>query len=461
MIENKVPPNDQDLEVLVLGSCLLEKEGCKKALELLHEDVFYNDGNSIVFKAIKNIDSKKDPVDIMTITRELMRTKGLNSIGGAHRISTLTNSVASASNIETHCRILLQLYFKRELIKISGEMIKRGYDDFHDVFDMIDFLKKKIKDLESNIVSDAVVDNNQVIDQVLIDIEDAASKNGITGLSTGLKSLDIGIMGLKKKFKYLIAAQAGEGKTALAKTIAVNLSHVQGKPGVFFSLEVTREMFMIGCISEILSIPNQFIQTGQISEIDKSRIRALKNTLFTNALIIDDRGGLSPEEINITLKKLKESHKIEWFVIDYINLQKIKGKESKGKSKEERVAEIVNENKNMAKEHDLICIELAQFTKEISKREGGRPHIGDLKDTGALEQSSDVVILVYRPENHDLPDYHGLDSAGLAELIIAKNKWGKKKDLLATYEGEYTKFSDHSAGNEFVPTKEYNTEEGF
>ncbi len=448
----RVPPSSQEIEEVVLGAALLEKEGCKILCELLIPAVFYNGHHATIFASIKTLHDSKVPVDILTLTQEMTRIGEIKNVGGAYKISQLTNKVASAENIETHCRILLQFYFKREIIRISSELIKEGYDDFSDSFDLIDKAKKELKNIESLLSTNKIADNNQIIDTVLSNIEEAATKGGITGLSTGMKNLDYAIMGLRKKFKYLISAQAGEGKTSIAKSIAVHLSHRLGIPGVFFTLEVTEDMFMTGCLSEILQIPNQKIQTGQLTDFEKHEIKCVKDSLFTKSLIIDDRGGLSPNDIRSTLRKLKESHKIEWFVVDYINLQQLKGNDNKNKSKEEKVAEIVNENKNMAKEFDLVCIELSQLTKEISRREGGRPQIGDLKDSSALEQSADVVILVYRPENHGLTEYNGQDTMGLAELIIAKNKWGPKKNIVAKYKAEFTQFLDHEEGREFVPT---------
>ncbi len=450
-IIGKVPPSNLDIEKAVLGAALVEKEGCKIICELLTDSVFYSDKHAVIFRAIKSINDKKEPVDILTIASELKRLKQLEGLGGPYAISELAGAVSSSVNTETHCRMLLGLYFKREQIRMSTWLNKEAYDDFTDPFDIIDDLKKKIKEIESYIVSNKIADNNVIIDTVLENSENASKNGGIIGYSTGIKALDLALMGLRKKLKYLIAAQSKVGKSALAKNIAVFLSHRLGIPGVFFSLEVTADMFMLGCISEILEIPNQLIQSGQITSEEKRRIAELKNTLFTRSLIIDDRGGLSPDEIWATLRKLKESHNIQWFCVDYINLMRLKGKEHKGKTKEEKMAEIVNENKNMAKELDLICIELAQFTKEISKRAGGKPNLGDLKDSAALEQSADVIILIHRPEVHGETEYRGMDTMGLAELIIAKNKYGPTKNLAAKFVSHYTKFKDHDMGTEWVP----------
>ncbi len=448
----KLPPHAIDIEKIVLGAAMLEKEGCKIALELLTSEIFYHPRHSIVFDAIKSLTSQKSPVDIVTVTRELMRLKQLEEAGGAYEVSNLPANVASSENTETHCRILLQLFFKRELIRLSVTLNKQGYDQWSDPFDMIDGLKKSIKNIESHIVTNSVADNNVIIDTVLENIEQASNNGGIIGASTGIKSFDLGIMGLRKQLKYVFAALPGEGKTALVQTIAVNLTHTQGLPGVMFSLEVPKEMFMMGCISKILNIPNHLMQTGQLTDWEKHQIKCLKNTLFTKTLIIDDRGGIGPDQMWPTLRRLKESHNIQWFAVDYLGIESLRGAEHRGKSSEQILDYITKEHKIMCKELDLIGFELVQFTKETRKREGAVPHIGDLKGSAGIEANADVIVLIYRPEMHGIKEYKGLpDTHGFAELKIVKNRFGPPtKDLITKYEGHYTRFSDHEAGNEFV-----------
>ncbi len=447
MINSRLPPQAVDVEQIVLGAMLLEKSGCKIGIELLSEDVFYNEKYAQVFKIIKDIHSRKDPVDIITVTQELKKSNLINSIS-AYEVTILTSTVSSSVNIETHCRILLQLFFKRKLIDIGMDAINRGYDDFYDVFDSLDVIKKDIKGIESYISSTTIADNNEIIDKVLDNIKQAKANGGITGYSTGIKSLDIGIMGLRKQLKYVIAALPSQGKTSLAKSICINLAHKQGVPGVFFSMEMPREQIMSACLSEILQIPNNLIQTGDVSVSDEKKILALKNTLFTNNFIIDDRAGLDPKEIRATLRKLKESHGIGWFAMDFLLLMRLKGTEHRGKNQEQILSEITAENKNIAKELDLVCLELTQLTKETSKRVDFRPRINDIRGSGSIEANADVVILIYRPEQHGIDMVNGESSHGFAELIIAKNRFGPIKSLMARYTAEFTQFSAHEGGTE-------------
>lgn len=446
----KIQPHSIDIEETVLGSLMIEKDTLAIALNLLKVEVFYARVHQTIFNAITRIHSRKEPVDILTVVNELKKLKEIDNIGGAYYITQLTNRVGDTTNIEYHCAILLQHYFKRELIRISTYSIKKAYDEYTDIFDLKEKIVNEIKNIDSFIQSHSITNNNDTIDNVLSDVKLSKSKGGIIGYSTGIKNLDWVIMGLKPKFKYTIAALSGEGKTSLAKAIGINLAYQQNVPGVFFSLEVTKEMLMLVCISEILQIPNQLLQRGDISEHDEKRIKELKNTLFSTNFLIDDRGGLSPQEMRSTLIKLKEKYNIKWFIIDYLGLEKLKGNQHKGKTKEAIISDITIENKNIAKELDLICIELCQLNKEGSKRSSPRPFLSDIRDSGMIEASADVVLFLFRPEKHNMQVDGG--EIGHSELIVAKNRFGPLKTVAAKYKAEYTQFINNDDGVELDTT---------
>jgi len=201
----KLPPQSIPIEEAVLGAAMLEAEGFKTASTLLAPDAFYKGAHSIIFKAMVDIASRKEPVDILTITQELRKTKELDLVGGAYYIVTLTNSVASSSNTEYHCRILLQMYYRRKLIAIAADVANKSYDDFFDVFDTIDEIKKELKAIEGNIGTDKIVSNDEIISEVIVDIKNASSNGGVIGLSTGMVNLDHALMGLRGGLKYVVA----------------------------------------------------------------------------------------------------------------------------------------------------------------------------------------------------------------------------------------------------------------
>lgn len=459
---DKIHPQAIEVEEAVLGAAMLEAEALKTITTLLVPEVFYKPIHQIIYKAILSIQSRKDSVDILSVTQELVKQKEIANIGGPFFITTLTDRVASGANSETHCRILQQLFLKRELINLGNKIVEEGYDDFKDVFQQMADISKRLKEIDSYIVSEALISNEQTIDEVYLDIETAKANGGIIGYSTGMKSLDHGIMGLRKGLKYVVGGTPGAGKTSLVKSICIHLAKNENVPGVFFSMEMTRKQMMMACISEILQIDNELLQKGEITHFDKQNILDIKKAQFSKNFIIDDRGGLDPRDIRARIIKLIETHKIEWFAVDYLQLIKLKGKENQGKMIEQVISDITADLKNICKEYNLIGFELSQLSREVTKRGNFRPMLSDFKYSGAIEANADVVIFPYRPEYYGIKSSSGLSTEGYAELILAKNRFGKVKNLAARYYGMYTQFTDHEEGIELESTpSDYSEDNAF
>jgi replicative DNA helicase len=443
--EGKLPPQSLEFEECVLGAAMLEKDGTEALLRLLNENVFYLKTNAEIFKAIKQLSTDKAPVDIITVTQQLQKNGKLKDVGGTYRITMLTDRVASAANIEYHCRIILQQFFRRQLIDLGRKITNISFDDSQDVFDTMDYIKIQLKEIESYLASEKIITNDVIIDQVIQDISIAESKGGIIGESTSIPSLDLALLGLRPGLKYVIAALPGVGKTSLAKTICIHLAQ-SGVPGIFFSMEMSKTQIMMSCISQILNIPNVNIQQGRVSPLDMQRIEDIKKSLFSKHFFIDDRSALSPQEMRTTVKRFVEDYGIKWIAIDHIGKMKLKGKEHNSKSKEQMVSEIASENKNLAKDFDLIVFELSQLTKETMKNADKRPNLGNLRDTGAIEAEADVVMFVYRPEKHGITEINDGDSSeGFAEIIIAKQRFGPPMSVACRYVGATTTFKAHEA----------------
>lgn len=446
-----ITPNDKNIEEVILGSMILEREGCDIGMRLLTNEAFYNGKNLIIFNALKSVYNRKEPIDIITVTNELKSTKELEKIGGSYHLTTLTNRVASSINLEHHCFIILELSIKRKLIEISKNIIRKGYDASEDVFDIISYCENEIKKINTSLPSQDISDNNKTIDKVIENIQKARLNGGITGYSTGIKSLDNAWMGLNLGNKYVIAASPGEGKTSLVKSICINLSHKQNLPGVFFSQDMIEGQLMTSCISEILKISNNRIQKGEITEDQERSILSLKETLFTKNFLIVPKSGIDPYDMRNTLKKLVISHGIKWFAIDYIGLQRLKGNYNKNKSPEQVISEITAENKITCKELNLIGFELAQFTKEAGREDQKRPKINYLKGSSSIEADADIVSLIWRPEKHGIKILEdGRSTEDYAEIIIEKNRLGPLGTVEVRYQSHLTKFSDFEENIELI-----------
>lgn len=441
-IENKLLPHDLSIEKIVLGNILTEN--ASNFIGELSVDSFYDLRYQMIFQTMEKLVKEKKPVDTLTVVNQLKADGNLDIVGGAYEISKIGSEAGQFLNTEYYCKLLLQLQFRRNIINIGRSMQEKAYTEGNDIFDLMDNSVKEIREIEKGIVKTGFTSSSEIIENVVQQIDEAGEKQ-IIGYFTGMKNLDHVLMGLRKKKKYLIAARPGVGKTSLAKGICINLAMKQNVPGVFFSLEMPKEDLMMSCISEILQIPNDILQKGKISAHDRANIQHLKETIFTKNFIIIDESSLDPFEIRRILIRLIETHGVEWFAIDYIGLQRLKGKEYKSMTKEQRVSEIVSENKITCKELNLVGIELSQLNRDVERRGDYRPKLSDLRDSGEVEAAADVIIFPYRPDYHGIKELSpGISSEGFAEFIIAKNRFGPTKSIAGMYKGPFTQFVDHN-----------------
>lgn len=441
--EGKLQPNSQEIEEIVLGAAMLERDGATTVVELLQPECFYNSDHSIIFSAIQAVYKRKDPVDIITVTSELKKTHQLEIIGGPYKITSLTSRVSASANTESHCRILLQLFIKRKIILLSSELYKNAYDDYFDSLDLLDIFSKESKKLYDHIIHGKIVSTEQIYNSTVESIKEAQKNGGIIGIPTGFKQIDNVLIGLRPGFKYIVAGLPGMGKTSFVKTLAVNLIK-GGHPGAFFSLEMTSEQLMIHIMADVCEIDNQKLPKGNLSTQEELMIKQKMSKFPMHTLFIDDTASITTTQLRSAVKRLVRLFNIEWFVVDYSQMLKLPPSERKGKSKEEITSEVTYTIKEIAKEENISAIELSQLSRESDKRSDKRPSLSDLKYSGALEASADVVIFLHRPEYHGYrtvgPNKESAD--GYTEVIIGKNRHGKTGTILLDYIPQFTRFVD-------------------
>lgn len=433
----KMQPQAIELEEAVLGALMLEKDALVNVIDILQPKSFYKEAHELIFKAIVSLFLKSEPVDILTVTNELRKTKELEIVGGAYYVTTLTNRVASSANAVFHANIIAQKYIQRELIRISTESIRKSYDDYFDVANTLESHINEGKKLYDQINSGGITNSDKLLVELMYDCDSGI----IPGKSTGLSQLDDYIVCLEKGMKYTIGARPGMGKTALMKTIACNLIN-QGCPGMIFSMEITAKQFMLQVVSAVCEIENERLRKRKLTAQDKEMIWHKMKTFRKDLLFIDDKSGITASYLSKKVKKAVKDHNIQWFMVDYTQMSK--SDNPKGKMKEERIGEFSQGIKDTAKENDVIGIELSQLSK-ASDKESRRPQLGDLKDSGTIEASADCVMLLYRPEYYGIKftdKEKTVSSAGAAEIIVAKNRHGRVGSVPSRFIPQFTKFID-------------------
>lgn len=439
----KMPPQAVELEEAVLGALMLENDALTNVIDILKPQSFYKDSNSRIFHAIEQLFTRSEPVDILTVTQELKKTGELDLVGGAYYITQLTNRVASAANAEFHARIVAQKFIQRELIRISTKTINDAYEDGSDVFDLLDNAEKNLFSIVEGNIKKNYDKMSTLIRKAIDQIEITKNNKGnFSGVPSGLTALDRLTSGWQKSDLVIIAARPAMGKTALVLTMARNAAVDFGKPVAVFSLEMSSLQLVTRLIASESELSSEKLKKGNLEDYEFQQLNDKIRKLTEAPLFIDDTPGLSVFELRAKARRLKEQHKIELLVVDYLQLMTAGG-EGKG-NREQEIATISRSLKGLAKELEIPVIALSQLSRAVETRGGDkRPQLSDLRESGAIEQDADMVMFIHRPEYYNITeDENGGSTLGVAELIIAKHRNGPVDSAKTRYIGQFTKFAD-------------------
>lgn len=442
----KLPPQAPDLEEAVLGALMLEKNALSQVADLLKPESFYVDAHHRIYNAILSLWKDKQAIDILTVTNQLRKTGELEMVGGAYYISKLTNRVASSANIEFHARIVLQKYIQRMLIQISTETIREAYEDSTDVLDLLDKAESGLFSIAENNIKKNYSKMSDLLTEAIEQIEQAKSQeDGISGIPSGFSALDKVTAGWQRSDLIILAARPGMGKTAFVLSLARNAAIDFKKPVAFFSLEMSAVQLVTRLISGETGLKADKLKRGQLEPHEWQQLHSQITKLADAPIFIDDTPALNVFELRAKLRRLKSEQNIEMAIIDYLQLMTAGG-EGKG-NREQEVSTISRSLKAIAKELNIPVIVLSQLNRQVESRGGAnnnkRPQLGDLRESGAIEQDADMVMFIYRPEYYNITDDSGKDIRGLAQIIIAKHRNGSLEDVDLRFISENAKFTDY------------------
>jgi len=438
----KLPPQAIDVEEAVLGALMLERDAYVTVADVIDTKSFYKEEHQKIFEAIKILSGKEKPIDLLMVTQKLKDREQLDEIGGPGYIVQLTSRVASAAHIEFHARIIAQKFIQRELIRVSTEIQSKSYDDTLDVDDLLDFSESSLFQVAEGNIKKETRPIKPVLNEAILQIEKARNqKDGLSGVPSGFTGLDRVTAGWQRTDLIIIAARPAMGKTAFVLSMARNIAVDHNRPVAFFSLEMSAIQLVNRLISAETELRADKIKTGRLEEYEwhqlNQRIKSLDNAPF----FIDDTPALSIFEFRAKCRRLKMQHNIELVVVDYLQLMTA-GNDSRG-SREQEVSQISRSLKAIAKELDIPIIALSQLNRSVESREGKRPQLSDLRESGAIEQDADIVTFIHRPEYFGInEDESGNSLAGVAEIIIAKHRNGATADIHLRFKKELAKFID-------------------
>jgi replicative DNA helicase len=440
----KIPPQAPELEEAVLGALMLEKDALSEVVDILKPDMFYKEAHQNIFKSIQSLFEKSQPVDILTVTEELRLKGELEMVGGAYFVTQLTNKVASAANIEFHARIIAQKYIQRELIRLSGEIIKDAYEDTTDVFDLLDKSEQALFSITEGNLRRSYAGMSELIKKSVEQIESLKDKkDGLTGVPTGFSEFDRETSGWQKSDLVIVAARPGMGKTAFVISMARNAAVDFGQAVAIFSLEMSAVQLVNRLISAEAELPSEKLKKGNLEDHEWEQLHHKIGKLSDAPLFIDDTPALSIFELRAKCRRLKSQHDIQLIIIDYLQLMNGSTDNKQG-NREQEIGNISRAMKSLAKELEVPVVALSQLNRSVETRGGDKkPMLSDLRESGSIEQDADMVLFIYRPEYYDImEDENGVSTKDVAEVIIAKHRNGSLKTIPLKFIGKYIKFTD-------------------
>lgn len=456
-------PQAVEIEKMVLGALMIDKDSFSVVSEILHPETFYEPRSQKIYRAIQTLSLNEDPVDIMTVVEELKREGTLDEVGGPGYILELSSHVASSAHIEYHAKVLAQKYLARQLISFASVIETKAFDETVDVDELMQEAEGSLFELSQKNMRQDYTQIDPVVKQAVEILQKAAAnKGGLTGIPTGYTKLDDYTAGWQKSDLVIIAGRPAMGKTSFALSLAKNIAVDYNTPIAFFSLEMNNVQLVNRLISNVCEIEGKKILNGQLDDEEWKRLDKNVRKLQAAPIYVDDTPGMSIFELRTKARRLVREKGVKVIMIDYLQLMNANG--ARFGSRQEEVSTISRSLKGLAKELDIPVLALSQLNRTVEGREGiegKRPQLSDLRESGAIEQDADMVLFVHRPEYYRIfTDEKGNDLHGKAQIIIAKHRKGGTGDVLLNFRGEFTRFenptdSDKSpiGGGEIIGSK--------
>lgn len=446
----KIPPQAIDLEQAVLGAMMLEKNAVTEVIDILKPQSFYDPKHQFIYGAIQELFGTSNPIDLLTVSNKLKINGELESAGGAAYISALTSRVANSAHIEYHARIISERHIKRELIRMSSEVIRDAYDETKDVFEVLNKAEGDLFNIAENNMGRHVNTMQHVVREAIQEIE-KASKNsdGISGVPTGFIQLDKVTSGWQRSDMIVIAARPAMGKTAFVLSMARNTAVDHNMGVAIFSLEMSSVQLVKRLIAGEARLSADKLRKGDLREHEFQQLHSRITKLATAPIYIDDTPGISIFDLRAKCRRLKMQYDIQMVIIDYLQLMTAGGSKGSG-NREQEISSISRSIKEIAKELNIPIVALSQLSRSVETRGGDkRPQLSDLRESGAIEQDADIVSFIYRPEYYGLhQDADGNSNAGVGEIIIAKHRNGALENVRLRFVGEYARFENMDSFDE-------------
>lgn len=454
----RVPPNSKESEMMVLGCMLTSINALNVGADSLDELDFYYNEHRIIYNCLKTAYRSDKPADIHLIAEELKRQSKLDHVGGVSYLTTLAQYAGTSAFIEEYVSLVRDKSILRRMLSAAQSIEKLALEEPSDVFTALDeaqtqFFKisqenqqnsgVSIRDILTGLKAESKLPYLKELQQRQQTYQEKGPDDSrITGIPTHFIDLDNMLNGFNSSNLMILAARPAMGKSALALNIAENICFRNKIPVAVFSLEMSAVQLLHRIICSQAEVESDKIQTGSLNGSEYQRIVAAVNSMQKHTMIIDDQPGLKITDLRSRARRMKETHNIGFIIIDYLQLISAPGTSRSSENRQLEISEISRTLKNLARELNVPILCLAQLSRKVEERQGHRPMMSDLRESGSLEQDSDVVMFLLRREYYD-----PYDKPGLAELIVAKNRHGGIGTVNLTFRKELAQFANYTPIN--------------
>lgn len=432
----KVPPQNREAEMSVLGAMFFDEAALAKAIEVLRPGYFYDLRHQHIYSVMTDLFDRNQPVDLITVSEELKKLKQLENVGGVSYLTQLTTIVPTAANVEHYARIVKEKALLRQLIQSATQIVQNSLESDGSAQEMIDGAEKMIFEISQAHVEGRAYQIKEIIHESMETIDQLFQrKEHVTGLATGFHEFDMKTAGLQPSDLVIVAGRPSMGKSAFASAICEHVGITMKKPLVIFSLEMSKEQLVQRMLCSHARVDAQKVRTGYLSHQDWPKLTAAAGKLSEAPIFIDDSPAQTVLEIRAKARRLKMKHDIALVVIDYLQLmQGVKAVESR----QQEISEISRSLKALARELRVPVIAVSQLSRAVEQRTGNRPQLSDLRESGAIEQDADLVVFLFREEYYAPSE----ENKNKAEAIISKQRNGPTGTIPLLFLKEWTRFDN-------------------
>lgn len=430
----RVPPHNEEAEQAFLGSLILQGDMLDEVGSKIHKNSFYFEKHEIIYQSILELAEEYRPVDLITLTNKLKEKSSLDKVGGSSYIAYLSTVVPTAANVVYYADIVEKNAVLRELITTSTNIASKAFQGEAEVEYLLDESERMILDVAEKRQKEGFTEIKDALNVAIDNISKMAKNKGdVTGIPT-YRDLDKYLLGLHESDMLIVAARPGMGKTSFCLNLALKAAK-EGYPVALFSLEMSADQLVTRMLSSESMIDQQKLRSGNISIEEIERMIKTAGEISKLPIYIDDTPGISAMEIRGKARRLKAKHGLGLIIIDYLQLMQ---SHKKSENRQQEVSEISRSLKALARELSVPLMALSQLSRAVEQTADKKPALSHLRESGSLEQDSDCVMFIHRPEYYD----EETEKKNIAEIIIAKHRHGPTGTVELAFFAELTKFAD-------------------